>query len=92
MKKFELIWKIVFFVLLIASAVLFILDGKLLAAWVVNAVLYCFMLWQMFCTLCDKLDAIAMGIHAILFGKVEEVVIKTKASDEPKAEAEPEQK
>lgn len=59
MKKFELIWKIVFFVLLIASAVLFILDGKLLAAWVVTAVLYCFLLWQMFCTLCDKLDAIA---------------------------------
>lgn len=92
MKKFELIWKIVFFVLLIASAVLFILDGKLLEAWVVNAVLYCFMLWQMFCTLCDKLDAIAMGIHAILFGKVEEVVIAKKADDEPKAEVEtPEQ-
>lgn len=88
MKKFELIWKIVFFVLLIAGAVLFILDDKLLAAWVVTAVLYCFMLWQMFSTLCDKLDAIAMGIHAILFGKVEEVVIKKKADDEPKAEQE----
>ncbi|MBQ6870675.1 MAG: hypothetical protein IJO90_05940 [Alistipes sp.] len=92
MKKFELIWKIVFLVLLLASAVLFILDGKLLEAWVVNAVLYCFMLWQMFSTLCDKLDTALMGIHAILFGKVEEVVIKTKADDEPKAEAEPEQK
>ena len=88
MKKFELIWKIVFFVLLIAGAVLFILDDKLLAAWVVTGVLYCFMLWQMFSTLCDKLDAIAMGIHAILFGKVEEVVIKKKADDEPKAEQE----
>ena len=49
------------------------------------------MLWQMFCTLCDKLDAIVMGIHAILFGKLEEVVIKKKADDEPKAEADPEQ-
>lgn len=92
MKKFELIWKIVFVVLLVASVVLFILEGNHLVAWVINAVLYCFMLWQMFCTLCDKLDTIAMGIHAILFGKVEEVVIKTKAEDEPKAEAEPEQK
>lgn len=59
-------------------------------AWVVNAVLWCFMLWEMFNAICDKLDAIAMGVHAILFGKVEEVVIKTKADDEPKAE--PEQK
>ena len=88
MKKFELIWEIVFFVLLIASAVLLILDGKLLAAWVINAVLYCFMLWQMFSTLCDKLDTALMGIHAILLGKVEEVVIKKKADDEPKAETE----
>lgn len=92
MKKFELIWKIVLIVVLVASVVLFILEGNHLVAWVINAVLYCFMLWQMFCTLCDKLDTIAMGIHAILFGKVEEVVIKTKAEDEPKTEAEPEQK
>lgn len=83
MKKFELIWKIVFVVLLSSSITLFILEGNHLVAWVINAVLYCFLLWQMFCTLCDKLDAIAMGIHAILFGKVEEVVIKKKADDEP---------
>lgn len=92
MKKFELIWKVVLIVVLVASVVLFILDGNHLVAWVINAVLYCFMLWQMFCTLCDRLDTIAMGVHAILFGKVEEVVIKKKAEDEPKAEAEPEQK
>lgn len=92
MKKFELIWKIVFVVLLVASGVLFILEGNHLVAWVINALLYCFMLWQMFCALCDRLDTIAMGVHAILFGKVEEVVIKKKADDEPKAEAEPEQK
>ena len=92
MKKFELIWKVVLIVVLVASVVLFILEGNHLVAWVINAVLYCFMLWQMFCTLCDRLDTIAMGIHAILFGKVEEVVIKKKAEDEPKAEAEPEQK
>ena len=92
MKKFELIWKVVFIVMLITSVVLFILDGNHLAAWVVNAVLWCFMLWEMFSTLCDKLDTALMGIHAILFGKVEEVVIKKKSDDEPKAEAEPEQK
>ncbi|MBQ5693413.1 MAG: hypothetical protein IIV72_08175 [Alistipes sp.] len=46
MKKFELIWKIVFVVLLVASVVLFILEGNHLVAWVINAVLYCFMLWQ----------------------------------------------
>ena len=92
MKKFELIWKIVFIVMLITSVVLFILDGTHLAARVVNAVLWCFMLWEMFSTLCDKLDTALMGIHAILFGKVEEVVIKKKSDDEPKAEAEPEQK
>lgn len=92
MKKFELIWKVVLIVVPVASVVLFTLEGNHLVAWVINAVLYCFMLWQMFCTLCDKLDTIVMGIHAILFGKVEEVVIKTKAEDEPKAEAEPEQK
>lgn len=93
MKKFELIWKIVFVVLLISSITLFILEGNHLVAWVVNAVLYCFLLWQMFNAICDKLDVIAMGVHAILFGKVEEVVIKKKADDEPKAEAEsPEQK
>ena len=93
MKKFELIWKIVFVVLLVATVVLFILEGNHLVAWVVNAVLYCFLLWQMFNAICDKLDAIAMGVHAILFGKVEEVVIKKKADDEPKAETEaPEQK
>ena len=92
MKKFELIWKIVFIVMLITSVVLFILDGKHLAAWVVNAVLWCFMLREMFCTLCDKLDVIAMGVHAILFGKVEEIITAKKAEDEPKAEAEPEQK
>lgn len=85
MKKFELIWKIVFVVLLVATVVLFILEGNHLVAWVINAVLYCFMLWQMFSTLCDKLDTALMGIHAILFGKVEEVVIKKKADDEPKA-------
>lgn len=90
MKKFELIWKIVFVVLLISSITLFILEGNHLVAWVINVVLYSFMLWQMFSTLCDKLDAIAMGVHAILFGKVEEVVIKKKADDQPKAE--PEQK
>jgi hypothetical protein len=50
------------------------------------------MLWEMFSTLCDKLDAIAMCVHAILFGKVEEVVTKKKADDEPKAEVDPEQK
>lgn len=88
MKKFELIWKVVFVVLLIATIVLFILDGNHLVAWVINAVLWCFILWEMFSTLCDKLDKIAMGIHAILFGKVEEVVIKKKADDEPKAETE----
>lgn len=88
MKKFELIWKVVFIVMLITGVVLFILDDKHLVAWVVNAVLWCFILWEMFCTLCDKLDTIAMGVHAILFGKVEEVVIKTKADDEPKAETE----
>lgn len=88
MKKFELIWKIALVVVLIASEVLFILDGNHLVAWVVNVVLYCFILWQMFSTLCDKLDTALMGIHAILFGKVEEVVIKKKADDEPKAEAE----
>lgn len=92
MKKFELIWKIVLMVVLVASVVLFILEGNHLVAWVINAVLWCFMLWEIFCTLCDKLDAIAMGIHAILFGKVEEVVIKKKADDETKAESEPEQK
>ena len=92
MKKFELIWKIVFVVLLTASTVLFILEGNHLVAWVINAVLYCFMLWQMFCTLCDKLDTALMGIHAILFGKVEEIITVKKADDEPKAEAEPEQK
>lgn len=92
MKKFELIWKVVLIVVLVASVVFFIIDGNHLAAWVVNAVLWCFMLWEMFNAICDKLDAIAMGVHAILFGKVEEVVIKTKADDEPKAEAEPEQK
>ena len=92
MKKFELIWKIVFVVLLTASTVLFFLEGNHLVAWVINAVLYCFMLWQVFCTLCDKLDTIAMGVHAILFGKVEEIITVKKADDEPKAEAEPEQK
>ena len=93
MKKFELIWKIVLAVVLVASVVLFILEGNHLVAWVINAVLYCFMLWQMFCTLCDKLDTALMGIHAILLGKVEEVVIKKKADDETKAETEaPEQK
>lgn len=90
MKKFELIWKIVFVVLLISSITLFIIEDNHLAAWVVNAVLWCFMLWELLNIICDKLDAIAMGVHAILFGKVEEVVIKTKADDEPKAE--PEQK
>lgn len=73
-----------------SSVVLFILDGNHLAAWVVNVVLWCFMLWEMFNAICDKLDAIAMGVHAILFGKVEEVVIAKKADDEPKAEAEQE--
>ena len=93
MKKFELIWKIVFVVLLVATVVLFILEGNHLVAWVINAELYCFLLWQMFSTLRDKLDTALMGIHAILFGKVEEVVIKKKADDEPKAETEaPEQK
>ena len=93
MKKFELIWKVVFIVMLITSAVLFSLDGNLLAAWVVNAVLWCFMMWEMFNVICDKLDAIAMGVHAILFGKVEEIITAKKADDEPKAEAEaPEQK
>ena len=90
MKKFEIIWKVVFIVMLTTIVVLFILDGNHLAAWVVNAVLWCFMLWQMFSTLCNKLDTALMGIHAILFGKVEEVVIKKKADDELKAE--PEQK
>lgn len=90
MKKFELIWKIVFVVLLISSITLFILEGNHLVAWEINAVLYCFLLWQMFSTLCDKLDTALMGIHAILFGKVEEVAIKKKADDEPKAEAEQE--
>ena len=92
MKKFELIWKIVLIVVLVASVVLFILEGNHLVAWVINAVLYCFMLWQVFCTLCDKLAAIAMGIHAILFGKVEKIIVAKKAADEPKAETEPEQK
>ena len=92
MKKFELIWKVVLIVVLVASVVLFILEGNHLVAWAINAVLWCFILWGMFCILCDKLDTIAMGVHAILFGKVEEVVIKKKAEDEPKAEAEPEQK
>lgn len=92
MKKFELIWKVVLIVVLVASVVLFILEGNHLVAWVINAVLYCFMLWQMFCTLCDKLDTIAMGVHAILFGKVGEIIVAKKAEDEPKAEAEPEQK
>lgn len=86
MKKFELIWKIVFIVMLITSVVLFIIDDKHLAAWVVNAVLWCFMLWEMFNTICDKLDAIAMGVHAILFGKVEEIITAKEADDEPKAE------
>ena len=86
MKKFELIWKVVFIVMLITSVVLFILDGNHLAAWVVNAVLWCFMLWEMFSTLCDKLDTALMGIHAILFGKVEEIITAKKADDEPKTE------
>ena len=92
MKKFELIWKVVLIAVLVASVVLFILEGNHLVAWVINVVLYCFMLWQMFCTLCDKLDSIAMGIHAILFGKVKEIIVAKKSEDEPKAEAEPEQK
>ena len=92
MKKVEIIWKVVFIVMLITSVVLFILDGNHLAAWVVNAVLYCFMLWQMFSTLCNRLNAIEMGVRAILFGKLEEVVIAKKADDVPKAEADPEQK
>ena len=92
MKKFELIWKIVLVVGLIASVVLFILDGNHLVAWVINAVLWCVILWEMFCTLCDRLDTIVMGVHAILFGKVEEITTAKKADDEPKAEAEPEQK
>ena len=91
MKKFEIIWKVVFIVMLTTIVVLFILDGNHLAAWVVNAVLWCFMLWVMYSTLCDKLNVIAMGVHAILFGKVVEVVIAKKADDEPKSEAEPEQ-
>jgi hypothetical protein len=90
MKKFELIWKVVLIVLLITSTVLFILDGNLLAAWVVNAVLWCFMMWEMFNVICDKLDAIAMGVHAILFGKVEEIITAMKADDEPKAETDQE--
>lgn len=88
MKKFEIIWKVVFIVMLITSTVLFILDGNLLAAWVVNAVLWCFMLWEMFNTICDKLDAKAMGVHAILFGKVEEIITAKKADNKPKAEQE----
>lgn len=88
MKKFELIWKVVFIVMLITSVVLFILGGYHLAAWVVNAVLWCFMLWELLNVICDKLDAIAMGVHDILFGKVEEIITAKKADDEPKAEAE----
>lgn len=84
MKKFELIWKILFIVVLITSVVLFILGGYHLAAWVVNAVLWCFMLWEMFNVICDKLDVIAMGVHTILFFKV----TAKRADDEPKAEAE----
>lgn len=90
MKKFELIWKVVFIVMLITSVVFFILDGNHLTAWVVNALLWCFMLWEMFNTICDKLNAIAMGVHAILFGKVEEIITAKKAEDEPKAEPEQE--
>ena len=92
MKKFELIWKIVLMVVLVASVVLFILEGNHLVAWVINAVLWCFMLWELLNTICDKLDAIAMGVHAILFGKVEEIITVKKADDEPKTETEPEQK
>ena len=40
----------------------------------------------MFCTLCDRLDTIVMGVHAILFGKVEEITTAKKEDDEPKAE------
>ena len=90
MKKFELIWKIVFIVMLITSVVLFILDDNHLAAWVVNAVLWCFMLLEMFNVICDKLDVIAMGVRAILFGKAEEIITAKKADDKRKAE--PEQK
>ena len=56
MKKFELIWKVVFIVMLITSVVLFILEGNHLVAWVINAVLWAFLLWQMFGILNEKLD------------------------------------
>ena len=92
MKKFELILTTVFAIVLVASNVTAIIAGEMLIAWCINAIWWFLIMCGIFRTLCEKLDVIAMGIHAILFGKVEEVVIKTKAEDEPKAEAEPEQK
>lgn len=92
MKKFELILTTVFAIVLVASNVTAIIAGEMLIAWCINAIWWFLIMWGIFRTLCEKLDVIAMGIHAILFGKVEEVITVKKADDEPKTEAEPEQK
>lgn len=83
MKKFELICKILFIVVLITSVVLFILGGYYLAAWVVNAVLWSFILGEMFNVICDKLDLITLGVDTIILGQI---TTAKKADDEPKAE------
>lgn len=85
MKKIELICKILFLVVLIASVVLFILGGYHLAAWVVNAVLWSFILGEMFNVICDKLDLITLGVDTIILGQI---TTAKKADDEPKAEQE----
>jgi hypothetical protein len=87
MKKFEIIWKVVFIVMLITSVVLFILGGYHLAAWVVNAVLWSFILREMFNVICDKLDLITLGVDTIILGQI---TTAKKADDEPKAEPEQE--
>lgn len=87
MEKIKLICKILFIVVLITSVVLFILGGYYLAAWVVNAVLWSFILREMFNVICDKLDLITLGVDTIILGQI---TTAKKADDEPKAE--PEQK
>jgi hypothetical protein len=87
MKKFVIIWKVVFIVMLITSVVLFILDGNHLAAWVVNAVLWSFIMREMFNVICDKLDLITLGVDTIILGQI---TTAKKADDEPKAETDQE--
>lgn len=66
MKKIDLILKIALSVVLVSAIVVSIIAGQHLIAWIINAVLYSYMLWRMFSLLCKKLDIIARTVNAIL--------------------------